>query len=138
MTLPQQIITIALCALGTQLTRFLPFLIFNEHKKNTAFRAISRQSPARRNFLHADNLLLEKHLVYTRQSQLAGTDWHRCYSWSAPLEAQHAPVYRRRYDRVYAFDPVCFLNTQVKGRRRCRYTLTRQIASRLRKSMANS
>mgnify|MGYP002565721144 CR=1 FL=1 len=33
MTLPQQIITIALCALGTQLTRFLPFLIFNEHKK---------------------------------------------------------------------------------------------------------
>ena len=27
MTLPQQIITIALCALGTQLTRFLPFLI---------------------------------------------------------------------------------------------------------------
>ena len=30
MTLPQQIITIALCALGTQMTRFLPFLILNE------------------------------------------------------------------------------------------------------------
>ena len=37
MTLPQQIITIALCALGTQLTRFLPFLIFNEHKKTPLF-----------------------------------------------------------------------------------------------------
>lgn len=30
MTLPQQIITIGLCALGTMLTRFLPFLIFSE------------------------------------------------------------------------------------------------------------
>ncbi len=30
MTLPQQIVTIALCALGTMLTRFLPFLIFSE------------------------------------------------------------------------------------------------------------
>lgn len=37
MTLPQQIITIALCALGTQLTRFLSFLIFNEHKKTPLF-----------------------------------------------------------------------------------------------------
>ena len=37
MTLPQQIITIALCAFGTQLTRFLPFLIFNEHKKTPLF-----------------------------------------------------------------------------------------------------
>ena len=37
MTLPQQIITIALCVLGTQLTRFLPFLIFSEHKKTPPF-----------------------------------------------------------------------------------------------------
>ena len=29
MTLTQQIITIALCVLGTQLTWFVPFLIFN-------------------------------------------------------------------------------------------------------------
>ena len=33
----QQIITIALCVLGTQLTRFVPFLIFNEHRKTPAF-----------------------------------------------------------------------------------------------------
>lgn len=37
MTLTQQIITIGLCALGTMLTRFLPFLIFNESKKTPAF-----------------------------------------------------------------------------------------------------
>ncbi len=30
MTLAQQIVTITLCALGTMLTRFLPFLIFSE------------------------------------------------------------------------------------------------------------
>ena len=37
MTLTQQIITIALCVLGTQLTRFVPFLIFNEYRKTPAF-----------------------------------------------------------------------------------------------------
>lgn len=44
MTLPQQIITIALCVLGTQLTRFLPFLIFNEHKKTPLSCNISAKS----------------------------------------------------------------------------------------------
>ncbi len=32
MTLTQQIITIAVCILGTMLTRFLPFFIFSEKK----------------------------------------------------------------------------------------------------------
>lgn len=32
MTLTQQIITIALCSLGTMLTRFLPFIIFRSDK----------------------------------------------------------------------------------------------------------
>lgn len=32
MTLSQQIVTIALCAAGTMLTRFLPFLIFSSKK----------------------------------------------------------------------------------------------------------
>jgi branched-subunit amino acid transport protein AzlD len=32
MTLAQQIITIAICALGTMLTRFLPFFIFSPKK----------------------------------------------------------------------------------------------------------
>ena len=36
MTLPQQIITIGLCALGTILPRFLPFFIFSGKKKTPA------------------------------------------------------------------------------------------------------
>ena len=32
MTIPQQIITIALCALGTMTTRFLPFLVFSDKR----------------------------------------------------------------------------------------------------------
>ncbi|MCR5303196.1 MAG: branched-chain amino acid transporter permease [Lachnospiraceae bacterium] len=32
MTIPQQIITIAICALGTMLTRFLPFIVFSSKK----------------------------------------------------------------------------------------------------------
>lgn len=32
MTVPQQAITIALCALGTMATRFLPFLVFSDKR----------------------------------------------------------------------------------------------------------
>lgn len=32
MTMPQQIITIAMCVLGTMATRFLPFLIFRDDR----------------------------------------------------------------------------------------------------------
>ena len=37
MTLSQQIIIIGLCIGGTMLTRFLPFVIFNENRKTPAF-----------------------------------------------------------------------------------------------------
>ena len=37
MTVTQQIITIALCVLGTMLTRFLPFLIFNESRRTPSY-----------------------------------------------------------------------------------------------------
>lgn len=47
MTLSQQIITIALCALGTMATRFLPFLVFSEKRKTPAFiRYIGRWLPS--------------------------------------------------------------------------------------------
>lgn len=32
MTMPQQIVTIAMCVLGTMATRFLPFLIFRDNR----------------------------------------------------------------------------------------------------------
>lgn len=37
MTVPQQIITIALCVAGTMLTRFLPFLVFSPRKKTPRY-----------------------------------------------------------------------------------------------------
>ena len=37
MTIPQQIITIAICVLGTMLTRFLPFLVFSSKKPNPKY-----------------------------------------------------------------------------------------------------
>jgi branched-subunit amino acid transport protein AzlD len=37
MTITQQVITIALCVLGTMTTRFLPFLIFSEKRQTPAF-----------------------------------------------------------------------------------------------------
>lgn len=37
MTLSQQIVTIALCAAGTMLTRFLPFLVFSSKKPTPRF-----------------------------------------------------------------------------------------------------
>lgn len=37
MTLTEQMITIAMCVLGTMVTRFLPFLIFNENRTTPEF-----------------------------------------------------------------------------------------------------
>ncbi len=37
MTILQQIITIALCVLGTMATRFLPFLVFSEKRQTPAY-----------------------------------------------------------------------------------------------------
>ena len=56
MTILQQAITIILCALGTMLTRFLPFLVFNP-KKPTPKYPIPRLSTAGRDLRHARRLL---------------------------------------------------------------------------------
>ena len=39
MTIPQQIITIAICVLGTMLTRFRPFLVFSSKKPTPKYIA---------------------------------------------------------------------------------------------------
>ena len=47
MTLTQQIITIALCALGTMATRFLPFLVFSSRKPTPEYiRYLGRALPS--------------------------------------------------------------------------------------------
>ena len=37
MTVPQQVVTIALCVAGTMLTRFLPFLVFSPRKETPGY-----------------------------------------------------------------------------------------------------
>jgi len=47
MTLTQELWTIAICALATVLTRFLPFLVFSSHKPTPAWvRYLGRALPA--------------------------------------------------------------------------------------------
>ncbi len=47
MTISQQIITIGLCVGATMLTRFLPFIIFNENRKTPEFiQYIGKYLPA--------------------------------------------------------------------------------------------
>lgn len=47
MTLTEQIITVAICALGTALTRFLPFLLFSEKRKTPPYiQYLGRMLPA--------------------------------------------------------------------------------------------
>ena len=47
MTIPQQILTIALCILATVLTRFLPFIIFRESRETPPFiRYIGKYLPS--------------------------------------------------------------------------------------------
>ena len=47
MTVPQQIITIAVCAFGTMLTRFLPFLLFSSSRPTPKYvRYLGKALPA--------------------------------------------------------------------------------------------
>lgn len=47
MTIPQRIITIALCVIGTMTTRFLPFLVFSEKRPTPPFiRYIGKWLPS--------------------------------------------------------------------------------------------
>jgi branched-subunit amino acid transport protein AzlD len=47
MTLTQQIVTIGLCVAGTMATRFLPFLVFSEHRPTPPFvQYIGRYLPS--------------------------------------------------------------------------------------------
>ena len=88
MTLTQQIITIALCVLGTQLTRFVPFLIFNEHRKTPAFvQYLGKVLPG---------AIFSMLVVYCLRSVS-----FRRYSYGLP------ELHRRRHDHLHAADPVC-------------------------------
>lgn len=72
MTMTQQIITIGLCILGTLLTRFLPFFVFSENRKNTGIYSIYRQISALGGVRNARCLLLaqcQRFFRFTRNTR---------------------------------------------------------------------
>ena len=96
MTLSQQIITIAMCVLGTMLTRFLPFAVF-------------RKSTAWCDFFHAGGLLPATCFLTAGQSWITGADRNSSDSWTSPVEKTNVVVYCRRYGLLYASYPVYLL-----------------------------
>lgn len=97
MTVPQQIITIAIIVLGTELTRFLPFLIFPAGKPTPNYiQYLGKVLPAQCQHLY-------------RKSRYSGAACHRRDGWTALVEAANAAVHRGRHDLLYDFgaDGVC-------------------------------
>ena len=92
MTIPQQIITIAICVLGTMLTRFLPFLIFSSKKPTPKYIVyLGKALPC---------AVFGMLVVYCLKnvSILSGTR----HSRASPVEKEYASVHRGRNHCVYA------------------------------------
>ena len=109
MTLSQQIITIAMCVLGTMLTRFLPFAVFQFQTSNAAIHSIFRKSTAWCDFFHAGGLLPATCFLTAGQSWITGADRNSSDSWTSPVEKTNVVVYCRRYGLLYASYPVYLL-----------------------------
>lgn len=60
MSLVQRIITVAMCVLGTMITRFLPFLVFPVHKETPKIYSIFRKSVTGSFIWTFDHLLFKK------------------------------------------------------------------------------
>ena len=98
MTLSQQIITIAMCVLGTMLTRFLPFAVFSSKRPTPPYiQYLGKVLPGATCFLTAG------------QSWVTGADCNSSDSWTAPVEKTNVVVYCRRYGLLYASYPVYLL-----------------------------
>ena len=107
MTLTQQIITIAMCVLGTMATRFLPFIIFNEKKEDSRIRTISRKIPPISRIRHARYLLSEECKSVPRNPRTPGRNRHPRHRRASLLETQHADIHRRRHDMLLAPASFC-------------------------------
>ena len=86
MTLTQQIITIALCALGTMATRFLPFLLFSSRKPTPGYiRYVGNALPAAifgMLVVYFVNYLIRNHLGDTTeaiQTAMVSIGWRRMF-----------------------------------------------------------
>lgn len=102
MTIAEQIITIAMCTLGTMAMRFLPFLVFRQDKPTPKYiQYLGKVLPG---------AIFGMLIVYCLRS-VSVTE----YSWGLPeliagaatvgihlVEAQHAAVHRRRDGYLHA------------------------------------
>ena len=100
MTLSQQIITIAMCVLGTMLTRFLPFAVFSSKRPTPPYiQYLGKVLPG---------AIFSMLVVYCLR-HVSGADRNSSDSWTSPLEKTNVVVYCRRYGLLYASYPVYLL-----------------------------
>ena len=96
MTLTQQIITIAMCVLGTMATRFLPFIIFNEKRRTPEFvQYLGKFLPS------------EECKSVPRNPRTPGRNRYPRHRRASLLETQHADIHRRRHDMLHAPASFC-------------------------------
>ena len=109
MTLTQQIITIAMCALATLLTRFLPFVIFRADRPTPKFVQYLGKALPGGDLCDAGGVLPAQCQHLYRKSRYSGAACHRRDGGTAPVEAANAAVHRGRHDLLYDFgtDGVC-------------------------------
>ena len=95
MTIPQQILTIGLCVLGTVLTRFLPFLVSGLTVPRPGIFSILALC-CLRGLRDAGGLLSAQCLGHAVQLRTAGADRDYSGDPSAPLEAADDSLHCRR------------------------------------------
>ena len=118
MTILQQAITILLCALGTLLTRFLPFLVFNPKKPTPQY--IQYLGAALPGAIFAMLVVYCLRNVNVLQFSYGLPELIAiAVTVALHLEAADAPFHRTRHDMLYAAGAVCVLNPSkpyLKGR----------------------
>ena len=97
MTLTEQILTVAICALGTMATRFLPFLLFSPKRPTPAYvQYLGKALPAAI-FGMLVVYCLKNVEFFFGKPWASGASRHRRDSRIAYLEAADACVHRRRH-----------------------------------------
>ena len=101
MTLTQQIITIALCVLGTMTTRFLPFLVFRENKETPAFiQYIGKFLPS---------AVFGMLVIYCLKNVNVLQDTHGIPEFISILVTAGLPIWKRQMLRSIAGGPSCYI-----------------------------
>lgn len=107
MTLTQQIITIAMCVLGTMATRFLPFIIFNEKRRTPEFvQYLGKFLPSAVFGMLVIYCLKNVSLFHGTHGLPEGIAI-LVTGVASLLETQHADIHRRRHDMLLAPASFC-------------------------------